>query len=1499
MTALEDALSSIQAAWKQGRVIVPFIGSGFSVDSGMPVVQGIEAYLAQLHVYLQKAIYLGLRPDDPKRNLFEEICQHYLQHPELFVRDLQWPDRFVLHQQLCKSNIWIQSAVTDVASRQTMHDLVGLAYYELFLPSIGWKQDHILVKDAQDKKLTSAQIGHLFHSLFGDWRDLINRFTNYSVDLTDALIQSLHSRRRPGTSHQYLAYLARLNLWHMILTFNFDQFIERAFIEQQLPHRVFGMEYGDTFPDHQLVDGSLAVVKLHGDTHRLLMDQRLDRPLSKAYLDRLDDCLRKSHSGPPLFVVLGCGGTEERCLSMIRHFCDRPSPHDKDPLVLWVHYEPLEQVSPLLGRCLPVESRPERSAFDGAQRPGSDADFRRNILVPALRDHRIHLVQAKNPGYFLMHLYSHLSTRHPASRTPYIAHVDRPLGVALRNDATRAPLPKPRPAVALFDGYRHESNSLDADTATEHLADYINGLDSSVYPLWIDLEDCYSVVDVVGRIVEQARRYDTNLAPGVFQLDPPDEKLLKLDRIEDRERSRVIRKAADRVWRILQRGTFCIAFDAVEAIGWPPTVHHGDIEAASAFSEKHREDMFKFLQRLVAKSRDSKRTKRDFFSLDFGSRSHESRSTSGFRGSSIAIAINPPNVRYPDERDDQVVQKWREKILEITKFVKEREDQGESEGWNVIYREVAKTTTQPGFAITENESLPLPLPRISSELSPLLAGRTDGPLIMFRLVTCRRTRHLVALRQLLRPLLHSDEAVDGLLHELTNGKVLTHVEGGGYWMRRPLRDSYYTKATSWTSPKKLQERPNGEVDSPELSGSAAQLWLTFAEHDRWADWYYDHNHRHSTDPHAFFEYVYHRVTSLRLITVLLAMAAKAPLVVFNAIRESLNAVNALTGNQDWFLRSAHEIFAPYFEPDKSPVTSVDGSIDEVSKQNILLALNAIRLSRLRWLAAVWKVAGDDLSLTTGAERCIFWIRWLLTIDIHLLRFPPRDVGQQPPSQMAERELKSMAGVEFNSLEYSQQLGSLQHSLLQLWLNMAISRMDYDTAQKLTDLLRPGQIGHPELSQLEGLKERELFRHVQYWRTVGSQAVFGVDDKKHPATHRTAMCLAAANHLESLGKLDPGERPHSWTLDARVTRLRLLLDADECGWIEEEAKKPEFWTKLVKATEEANHGAHDWLADHDVSDPLFRMQCAWLHISGARLALRVDQADDPVDLSQRFATAYRELEAARSLVNEGPSHFRGIVELYAARSALQHVEWLLLNVPPTDSTTEAVQKASGKLRSAEAALTRAHAYLREGRRNTRWWREYFNLDAKFVCWQLARDWSALPDCATSDRLNEVDKISLEGQKRVVNLLRCLRRGLSAIRRRADLQSEPLLHVRDLLRHAGHPFLMYEAMYCLGAASIHRLSRSENLKPERAADYLSAFNNQLEWYATSVGFQTDEDVVKLWPKWAERASAEQLPLILGKSWRELSSLPNFRMWQNTTSKRGTDSPVRALKVDEVLL
>ncbi|MDB5348536.1 MAG: hypothetical protein JWP89_6913 [Schlesneria sp.] len=1416
MNDLSDALQSIKSAWSNGRLVVPLIGAGFSVDSGMPVAQGVEGYLAQLHLYLKHALYLGDRIE--VRDLFGKLADTYRLEPEMFVRDLQWPDRFVLHQHLCVSNVWQSETRGSLAVPKTMHDLMGLAYLELFAPAIGWKQDHIQQKSAP------AANGHLLHSLFGDWRTLINKSTGFNVDLGEALIQRLHARRRPGTSHQYLAFLARLNVWQLILTFNFDQFIERSMTEQQLPHRVFGMEYGETFPDQQLVDGSLAIVKMHGDTHRLLMDQRLDRPLGSEYLQRLDACLVKSASGvPPLFVVLGCGGTEERCLSLVRHFCksaDKVSACS-GPLVVWVHYEPISELPLLLDRCLPEETRPQRVAVAGGYRAGNEDIFRKR-LIKALKDHRIDLVRAKNPGYFLMHLYSFLTTRHPSSRVPYLAHVDRPI-----MESTKSATHHPR-TIVVFDGYFRIEDAGDDNTASQKLADHIHQLVPSCYPIWIDVEDCYSVVDIVGRIVEQARRYDTNLAPGVFELDvlKDDQLLTNLSRLP--LKPIVIRKAVDRVCRILSRGTFCIAFDAVEAVGWPPTTHHGEVKINAAFAETHRVDLMKFLSSLVARFQQ-------------------------YHGSSVAVAINPPSIRYADERDDKVIRTWSRKIKSLRSAIGILQKRFPNE---VELVPVDATSSKPLF-VTIDRTSPLPLARVPNRLSQKHPNAGVNRLVLFRLTACRRTRQLVALRRLLQPLV--GDQVDKLLDMLVSAQILHRLEGGGFWMNRPLRDAYYSQCTSHTSPTQLAEVLAGTHSNSDLERIVAQLWLAFAEHDRWADWYFDQNHQHSKDPHAFFEYIYHRVTSLRLITVVVALAARDPVIVHRTIKQTLAIIEkASSGGEQWFLRSVHEIFDDINASKGARSNSRSGAF----KQGILVKLNSLRQMRLRWLAAVWRICGDDLALTTGAERCILWIRWLVTNDLKQIRHPLGNSCLVPSST-------EMGGTEFNSREYQQELGALADVLLRLWHRLAFNRMDYRTALQLIRLQSGLPIGCEEMVLLEGSQERAALLAVQKWRASGALAIFG----NRPPKERVLECLESAAALKCLGQVDRGRPPQPWTLEARVTRIRMLLDADECGLLDVDGDPllkraraaRDRARELISYCDSANDSLHEWLSAHDAGDYEIRMQHAWLLISAARLQLMRKQPTE-----QSFSSAYRDLEAARSLVQEGPSHFRGIIEIYSGKISLQHVEFRLLQREPL------LREASGKLRAAEAALTRAHALLREGRRNTRWWREFFNLEARLVCWQLCHQWFGFSLTPVKDErpLETRELLSLPAQKGVVNTLRWIRRGLSAIRRRSDLQGEPVISVVDLRKHADPPHLIWLALFRLGYSVVLQLTRIDSLSNDAQTKYKNTFIHQFVWYTKSVGFKVDLKTSRDLELWAKGVQSADLLSILSETRRMICGLLNHQ-------------------------
>lgn len=722
VVTIDDVLSAIKQAWMTGRRIVPLVGAGLSVDSGMPVVQGIERYLAMLHVYIQHHVYLGLTPSTKPRGEFQQFCDFYRREPDDFVRDFQWPDRFLLQQDLCygdllenirnknghQNGVGQQQDLNSVKrsrycpeeldSLWTFDKLVNASFRQILGPAVGWKKELLHEGVMKD--------GGKLHSLFGNWRSLIERFTEFDEDLADALIQQLHQFRRPGTSHQYLALLARLNLWQTILTFNFDPLMEQALTDQGMPRRVFAMERGETFPHELLVQRGLSIIKMHGDTHRLLMDARLDRPLSKDYLERLERCLMGTRSPlerSPLILVLGCGGTEERCLSIVRHFHARKqklsqsesrpnllssssgenSPHDGDgsPLVIWVHFE--RKVPLALWNCLLTEERQQSQMAKTDSPPQEIERESQRELQSALRKADIWTLQARNPGFFLMHLHSYLTTRHPASRVQYLAHIDRPIMLTRQDDVpertsvsnkTHLEASKQtenddkeiewdenedgKNPVTVFDGDTTAQVNLTEDTASQRLAEFTNDLGSQYYSLWIDLEDCYSVIDVVGRIVDQARRYDTTLAPGVFELDQLDEKpikkfdnesdvwtnILRLNhrdslqkRSPDEQDSHVIQKAIQRVRRILRRGTYCLAFDSVEAFGWPPTTHHGEIQCESSadFIAVHQRELVHFLLELCRPEGSSENDKWSAKEL-----------VKDHRGSLIGIAINARKQRY-------------------------------------------------------------------------------------------------------------------------------------------------------------------------------------------------------------------------------------------------------------------------------------------------------------------------------------------------------------------------------------------------------------------------------------------------------------------------------------------------------------------------------------------------------------------------------------------------------------------------------------------------------------------------------------------------------------------------------------------------------------------------------------------------------------------------------------------------------------------------------------
>lgn len=647
-------------------------------------------------------------------------------------------------------------------------------------------------------------------------------------------------------------------------------------------------------------------------------------------------------------------------------------------------------------------------------------------------------------------------------------------------------------------------------------------------------------------------------------------------------------------------------------------------------------------------------------------------------------------------------------------------------------------------------------------------------------------------------------------------------------MNRPLRDSLYSFATRHMDPIRLANHlagPKDALPADQIRIIARELWLVFAEHDRWADWYYDQNHLHSSDPHAFFEYVYHRTSSLRAITVLIAWAVKWNGETIAALMELQKRVSSMVrkpphdrGGTD-FDSAAGQTFE-WFLP---KVMGLDPKVGSLADQ-----LNAIRLMRLNWLTAVWKNRGEDLAITTGAERTILWIRWLIAEDLPRLRSPFGSIEPADPSLKKKYRLGRENFENFNEQAESQ-FRKLAVNWLELWSRLAFNRMDYKTSRLLWEAMREPTsklaINSKKSSEPDGDRLNRI--QMEIAKTQACESLFSYTfahdmEQKVVPQQSNAFQSACARLAEMELKvrssinspedqLTPVHRNQILVLEIRTWLLQLLLDAHECRkeglkyWIgfplSNVTSDDDIWTGARTYCQEAIDELHSWLSDELAQEPHTRIHHVWLEICRARIELLLNNAMEKringgVEYRPDFEKAYSCLDAARSFAKGEPEHRRAIVELYAVQVTMAHAEYFLTKTDPGRDQTSA---GRNKLHAALEALGRAQELLRRGRRNTRWWRFFYNLRARiqvWLIWERAHR-AQMPSEEQPSRSEE--EIQRRFQQKLVRILERVRSGLSAIRHRANLEPRPVLTISDLRRYTRYPFHIWQALYYVGSAA----------------------------------------------------------------------------------------------------
>ena len=278
----EELLEKVRASWTCGRPIVPIIGAGFSVDSGMPALASIVRYLAKLRAML----CWGLYGPQTSHELFGPYVERFFKDPSVFIDAFGWPDRFQLNADVSrrlrnnKSGRWnkeyekacndgnevglLQWAIHNELDKlaKAINPIGTLAFANLNLTHLDKVLriasaasdgvDSIVGKSLRSESARLNDVLHWYDSLLyqvcADWKPLLREVTGYRSDLIDALFGRLARERLPGNSHLFLAHLVQLTRIKTIFTYNFDELIEAGLDAESVPHRVFAMEYGAQLP---------------------------------------------------------------------------------------------------------------------------------------------------------------------------------------------------------------------------------------------------------------------------------------------------------------------------------------------------------------------------------------------------------------------------------------------------------------------------------------------------------------------------------------------------------------------------------------------------------------------------------------------------------------------------------------------------------------------------------------------------------------------------------------------------------------------------------------------------------------------------------------------------------------------------------------------------------------------------------------------------------------------------------------------------------------------------------------------------------------------------------------------------------------------------------------------------------------------------------------------------------------------------------------------------
>jgi hypothetical protein len=859
---LDAFIESLDQASKEGRPIIPIIGAGLSADSGLPVITSVVRYFGKLDAYLKEGGYLPPKAKGAERpEKHEKIIKHYYQNPWLYIEHFGWPDRFVLNQELWQilenddpeeSAMYkaIRTSLDDISQRinplgsQRYRDTV--ASIKKILSEFSVPADSDVAKSIANR-LSNQWLNSVEYGIVGDWRKLILYFTRYQSDYADALFSRFANWREPSAGHLFLAFLIKFLGIKTVFTFNFDSLIEEAATKEGMHPIVFAMEQGMDLPHHSLVRDHLSIIKMHGSTHALLLDERLDRPFSDDYLEKFNKIVGLTHD--PVFLVVGCSGNDYRLEHLVKNVIEK----GKKTKIFWLHFEKdppafLEALKESLE--LPTLESSELTKDESSESP-------KNV------DSKINLLKTNNPGATLKYIYSHISSSYPSGQTPYVSHIQNPIllspSPALENFLIDPFIKEEekvwstRKVVVFFPPKTRLYNFL--SPIPSHfllvLANYWSRV--GYLTVWVHLESLHSIAGIVTSIIDQCRNFDSSLPPALLDI--------KNEYYLERQQAR-IDIAISKIRYALNRARFFVAFDGLETYAWPATTHHGVPSHNVEDAENRMVELEEFITKLCdAEMGDSK------IGICFDKQKTRNRTRKSVLNN---MQKNDPHnwPIFSKLESNKQAYVWRH--FASSQFL----DSG-STGCNMF-----------DFVEKNDVALTKFYLAVEKKESDQDVANTKGRLFLYLLSCFRHTRPLATIRSATKTIFNcANKDADEILNSLTGDQqgegILLLLDGGHYWFYRPFRDAVYEENTEHTKAEAIWEcvKPIPQEYAHEKNKQDEQTRKTIAQlcvhmliQQYISQEIYEKIFIPSQDAAVFMEYVYHRLSMLRSLAKLVGLA---------------------------------------------------------------------------------------------------------------------------------------------------------------------------------------------------------------------------------------------------------------------------------------------------------------------------------------------------------------------------------------------------------------------------------------------------------------------------------------------------------------------------------------------------------------------------------------------------------------------------------------------------